>query len=94
MGQRKILTGRVISNKMRQTVLVEVQRLQRHPVYGKVMRQTTRLMAHDQDAACQVGDLVRVIETRPLSKWKRWAVIKILRQEGHDSGSDQVESGG
>jgi len=79
MGRRKTLTGRVVSNKMDKTVVVEVQRLRRHPLYGKVIRKNTRLMAHDDDNACQVGDVVRIIETRPLSRHKRWAVTEILR---------------
>jgi len=79
MGRRKTLTGRVVSNKMDKTVVVEVQRLRRHPLYEKVMKKNTRLMAHDEDNACQVGDVVRIIETRPLSRRKRWAVMEILR---------------
>lgn len=79
MGRRKTLTGRVVSNKMDKTVVVEVQRMRRHPLYEKVMRKTTRLMAHDEENACQVGDLVSVIETRPLSRHKRWVVKEILR---------------
>ncbi len=79
MGRRRVLTGRVVSNKMDKTVVVEVERLRRHPLYEKVIRKNTRLMAHDEDNACQVGDVVRVIETRPLSKRKRWVVMEILR---------------
>lgn len=78
MGRRKVLTGRVVSNKMDKTVVVEVQRLRRHPLYEKVIRKNTRLMAHDEDNVCQVGDMVRVIETRPLSRRKRWAVMEVL----------------
>ncbi len=79
MGRRKTLVGRVVSDKMDKTVVVEIQRLRRHPLYGKVIRENTRLMAHDEENACRVGDMVRVIETRPLSRHKRWAVIEILR---------------
>ncbi|MEA3344765.1 MAG: 30S ribosomal protein S17 [Chloroflexota bacterium] len=78
MGQGKVFTGEVVSNKMDKTVVVEVERLQRHPLYEKVLRKSTRLMAHDEENACQIGDVVRIIETRPLSKHKRWAVIEIL----------------
>lgn len=78
MGRRKTLTGRVVSNKMDKTVVVEVQRMRRHPLYGKVIRKTTRLMAHDEHDACQVGDRVSVIEARPLSRRKRWVVTEIL----------------
>ncbi len=82
MGRRKTLTGRVVSNKMDKTVVVEVQRLRRHPLYGKVVRKNTHLMAHDEDNACQVGDVVHIIETRPLSRRKRWAVMEILHLDG------------
>lgn len=79
MGRRKTLVGRVVSDKMDKTVVVEIQRLRRHPLYGKVIRKNTRLMAHDEENVCRVGDMVRVIETRPLSRHKRWAVVEILR---------------
>jgi len=78
MGRRKTLTGRVVSNKMDKTVVVEVQRMRRHRLYGKVIRKITRLMAHDEDNVCQVGDVVSLIETRPLSRRKRWVVREIL----------------
>jgi len=81
MGRRKTLTGRVVSNRMDKTVVVEVQRLRRHPLYGKVVRKSTRLMAHDEDRTCGVGDVVRIIEARPLSRHKRWAVAEILLSE-------------
>lgn len=78
MGRRKTLSGQVISNKTEKTVMVEIERLRRHPLYGKVIRKTTRLMVHDEDNACQVGDTVRIIEARPLSRRKRWALMEIL----------------
>lgn len=78
MGRRKTLTGRVVSNKMDKTVVVEVQRMRRHRLYGKVIRKITRLMAHDEGNVCQVGDVVSLIETRPLSRRKRWVVREIL----------------
>ena len=76
-------SGVVISNKMDKTVVVEVQRLVRHRLYGKVLKKNTRLMAHDDNNACGIGDIVRVVESRPLSRHKRWAVAEILV-----SGSD------
>jgi small subunit ribosomal protein S17 len=78
MGGAKSLTGRVVSNRMDKTVVVEVERVRRHPLYGKVVKRNTRLMAHDKDNTCAVGDVVRIIETRPLSRRKRWAVAEIL----------------
>jgi small subunit ribosomal protein S17 len=63
---------------MDKTVVVEIQRLRRHRLYGKVMKKYTRLMAHDESNACGIGDTVRVVESRPLSRRKRWAVAEIL----------------
>jgi len=78
--QRKVLVGRIISNKMDKTVGVRVERLTRHPLYGKVIRHHKRYKANDEENACGVGDLVRVIESRPISKEKRWVVTDILRR--------------
>jgi small subunit ribosomal protein S17 len=78
--KRKILVGRVVSNKMDKTVVVSVESLKRHPLYGKVIRRRKRYKAHDEHNACQVGDLVRMIESRPLSKEKRWVVTEILER--------------
>jgi small subunit ribosomal protein S17 len=78
--RRKILIGRVVSNKMDKTVVVSVESLKRHPLYGKVIRRRKRYKAHDEHNACQVGDLVRMIESRPLSKEKRWVVTEILER--------------
>jgi small subunit ribosomal protein S17 len=77
---RKRLTGRVVSNKMDKTVVVKVERLQRHRLYGKVMKKSKRFKAHDAYNSCQVGDMVRIIESRPLSKEKRWVVEEIVRE--------------
>jgi len=77
-GRRRRLIGRVTSDKMDKTVVVEVQRLQRHPLYGKVVRKTKKYMAHDEENACRVGDVVRIVESRPLSRRKRWVVEEIL----------------
>ena len=76
--QRKQLIGRVTSNKMDKCVVVEVTRVTRHPLYGKVMRSHNRFMAHDENNACAIGDVVRIIEARPMSARKRWAVESIL----------------
>ena len=77
-GQRKRLTGRVTSDKMDKTVVVEIERLQRHRLYGKVLKRTKKYMAHDEANACRVGDLVRIIESRPLSRRKHWVVEEIV----------------
>ncbi len=75
---RKIRTGRVTSAKMDKTVVVTVDRLVRHPFYGKTIKRRTKLYAHDEGNTCAEGDIVRVVETRPLSKLKRWRVVEIV----------------
>lgn len=74
-GNRKVKKGRVVSNKMDKTVVVEVERTLRHPRYGKVIKRTHKLYAHNDLKPLQIGDEVSVIETRPLSKLKRWRVV-------------------
>jgi small subunit ribosomal protein S17 len=75
---RKVLVGRVVSDKMDKTVVVRVERITRHRLYGKVIRHHRRYKAHDEGNACHTGDLVRIIETRPVSKEKCWMVTDIL----------------
>lgn len=77
-GRRKVLQGRVVSTKMQKTVVVAVDRIVRHPIYKKAMTRTKRYKAHDEENSCVLGDIVRIIETRPLSKEKRWRVAEIL----------------
>lgn len=79
-GQRKVRVGRVVSNKMEKTIVIAVDRLVRHPLYGRYIRRTTKLMAHDEERACQIGDVVRVMETRPLSKQKRWRLLEVVKR--------------
>ena len=74
-GKRKVKTGRVLSNKMNKTVVVAIERTLRHPQYGKVITRTKKIYAHNDLKPVQVGDLVTVVETRPLSKLKRWRVV-------------------
>jgi small subunit ribosomal protein S17 len=76
--QRKTLEGLVVSDKMDKTVVVRVERKVRHPRYGKVLRRAKKFKAHDQDGLCHVGDLVRIAESRPLSREKRWTVTDVL----------------
>ena len=75
---RRMVVGRVPSAKMQKTVVVTVQRLELHPKYKKYIRKRTKLYAHDERAECQEGDLVQLIETRPMSRLKRWRVVKKL----------------
>jgi small subunit ribosomal protein S17 len=73
------MVGTVVSNKMDKTVVVTVERLGRHPLYKKVVKSRKKFKAHDADNACQIGDVVRISESRPLSKEKRWVVEEIVR---------------
>ena len=77
-GMRKVLTGKVVSDKMDKTVVVAVETLVRHPLYQRTIRRTKKFKAHDEENSCHTGDKVRMMETRPLSKEKRWRVIEIL----------------
>jgi small subunit ribosomal protein S17 len=78
--RRKVMVGRVVSNKMDKTAVVSVETLKRHPLYRKVIRIRKKFKAHDEQNQCQVGDLVRIVESRPLSKEKRWVVTDILER--------------
>lgn len=78
--RRHTKVGRVVSNAMQKSVVVAVDRLVRHPLYGKTIRRTSTFMAHDESNECNVGDKVRIEETRPLSKRKRWIVREILER--------------
>jgi small subunit ribosomal protein S17 len=78
--QRKRLIGEVVSSKMDKTVVVEVNRTRRHPLYGKVVRVSKRYKAHDEENACLMGDQVRIVESRPYSKEKHWRVEEILQR--------------
>jgi small subunit ribosomal protein S17 len=76
----RILTGRVVSNKMNQTVTVLIERRVRHPLYGKIIRRSTKVHAHDEQNSCRVGDTVRVQECRPISKTKSWNLVEIIER--------------
>ena len=76
--RKRILVGRVLSNRMDKTVVVQVVRRKRHRLYGKVISTRTKFKAHDAENSCQIGDLVKIIESRPLSREKRWVVTEIL----------------
>jgi small subunit ribosomal protein S17 len=78
--QRKTREGLVVSDKMDKTVVVVVEDRVKHPLYGKVLRRTSRLKAHDEGNACGIGDRVLLMETRPLSATKRWRVVEILEK--------------
>ena len=78
----KTVEGRVVSNKMNKTVTVLVERLVKHALYGKYIRRSTKLHAHDEDNVCNEGDVVRVSECRPLSKTKNWRVVEVITRTG------------
>jgi small subunit ribosomal protein S17 len=78
--KRREWVGRVLSNKMNKTVVVAVERSVVHPIYRKVMRRMTKLKAHDEQNVCNIGDRVRMIQTRPISKEKHWRVVEVLEK--------------
>lgn len=79
-AERKVRTGVVVSDRMDKTVIVRIEQQKRHPLYGKAVRRTAKLTAHDEANQARVGDLVRVMETRPLSKTKRWRVVEVVEK--------------
>lgn len=79
-GLRKTRIGKVVSNKMDKTIVVAVENSVRHPLYKKTMKRTYRLKAHDENNECNIGDRVEVMETRPLSKEKRWRLVRIIEK--------------
>ncbi|BCB95526.1 30S ribosomal protein S17 [Dissulfurispira thermophila] len=79
---KKVYTGKVVSDKMDKTVVVAVTRTFQHPLYKKTVKKITKFKAHDEENKCKIGDIVQIIESRPISKDKRWQVIKIVEGEG------------
>jgi len=77
---KKVLQGRVVSNKMEKTIVVEIQQRKLHRLYKKYLSRTKRIKAHDESNGCGIGDVVRVVETRPLSKEKRWRLLEIVEK--------------
>jgi small subunit ribosomal protein S17 len=91
MNNRRRLTGVVTSNKMQKTVVVEITRTYRHPLYNKVVHSRERMVAHDE-LGCQIGDQVSIVESRPLSKRKHWVVQQILRHDVSAADTMPVEA--
>lgn len=77
---RKSRTGKVVSDKMDKTIVVAIETLVRHPLYGKSIKRTTKFKAHDENNECRIGDRVRIMETRPLSKDKRWRLVEVMER--------------
>lgn len=76
----RTLNGRVVSNKMEKTVVVKVERREKHPLYGKYVKRSTRIKAHDEDNQCSVGDFVTIAECRPLSRNKAWTLVNVVER--------------
>jgi small subunit ribosomal protein S17 len=76
----RTLTGRVVSSKMQKTIAVEIERLVRHPAYGKYIRRTTKLLAHDENGACREGDVVTITPCRPVSRHKSWRLLEVVQK--------------
>ena len=79
-GHRKTRTGVVVSDKMDKTIVVEIRTRVKHPLYGKIMNRTNKIKVHDEENQCGVGDTVRIMETRPLSKEKHWRLVEIIEK--------------
>lgn len=79
-GLRKERVGTVVSNKMEKTIVVAIKERKKHGTYGKILNRTTKLKAHDENNECQIGDVVRVMETRPISKEKHWRLVEIVEK--------------
>ena len=77
---RKTRTGKVVSNKMDKTIVVAIEDHVKHPLYGKIVKKTVKLKAHDENNTCSIGDIVKVMETRPLSKDKRWRLVEVIEK--------------
>lgn len=88
---RKIRQGVVVSDKMNQSIVVRVDRTLRHPLYKKVIRRSKRYMAHDQENSCQVGDVVRIMECRPISRNKRWRLMEVVAKAEGLRPDEKVE---
>jgi small subunit ribosomal protein S17 len=90
-GKRRSKTGRVVSDKMDKTVVVSVERLRRHPIYKRVVRLSTKFKAHDAENTAHVGDTVRIEESRPLSRDKRWTVVEVVSRGSNEVLVDGTE---
>jgi len=90
-GKRRTVTGRVVSDKMDKTIVVSVERLRRHPIYKRVVRLSSKFKAHDQENTARVGDTVRIEESKPLSREKRWTVVEVVARGSHEELIDGTE---
>jgi len=79
-NRRKVRIGRVVSNKMDKTIVVAIEDNRRHPLYNKIIKRTVKFKAHDENNECNIGDRVKIMETRPLSREKRWRLVEIIEK--------------
>ena len=91
-GKRRSKIGRVVSDKMDKTVVVSVERLRRHPIYKRVVRLSSKFKAHDQENTARVGDTVRIEESKPLSREKRWTVVEVVARGSNEELVDGTET--
>lgn len=89
---RKTRVGIVVSDRMSKTVVIKVDRMAKHPLYGKPVLRSKKFMAHDEDESCRIGDRIRIEETRPLSRHKRWRVVEIIERAPVLGGSQEKEA--
>lgn len=95
MIKGKVQEGIVVSDKCDKTCVVEVERILSHPLYKKIIKKKRKFIVHDEGNQCKIGDFVRIIETRPISKRKRWKIIEILKRgQKYDTSADTIESSG
>ena len=92
MGKRKVRIGQVVSDKMDKTVVVAVETSRSHPLYKKIIRKVKKYKSHDENNACCIGDKVKIVESRPLSKEKRWRVVEILTKGRSITSAEVIES--
>ena len=90
-GKRRTKVGRVVPDKMDKTVVVSVERLRRHPIYKRVVRLSSKFKVHDEENTARVGDTVRIEESRPLSREKRWTIVEIVARGSHEELVDGTE---
>ena len=92
-GTARRTVGRVVSTKIKKSVTVSVERLVKHPAYGKFIRRTTKIMAHDEEGTCREGDTVAIVECRPISKRKAWKVVEVLERAPVEETAEALEGG-
>ena len=79
-SRRKVRVGKVVSDRMEKTVVVSIERLVKHPVYGRYVRRRTKFKVHDEQNTCHIGDVIRFVETRPLAKYNRWRFVEVVER--------------